>query len=73
MGLMNQMSLEVDELLMTIATVGTVSDLSDELHTAGWRSPTEVEVALRSLREGDLPRAAAILSGHPSAGSEACS
>ena len=65
MSYMNAMSLEVDELAQLAARWGGYPHtFGDELHEAGWRSPTEVGVALKALREGDLPRAAIILQGH---------
>ena len=64
MGYMNGMAVEVEELVETVVMNDGLGGLGDELHEAGWRSPTEVSVALRALREGDLPRAAIILQGH---------
>jgi hypothetical protein len=62
---MKNIAIEVDELLDILGDPRvSLAEVGDELHDAGWRSPTEVSVALKALREGDLPRAAIILQGH---------
>lgn len=63
MGRMNDMAIELDELLMTVVTAKDNAELDASIHEQGWRSPTEVRVALDALRSGDLPRAALILAG----------
>lgn len=76
MGYMKQMAIELDELLMSVAQAPDTEALAAELYAAGWRTPTEVQVAVGALREGDTKRAEFILAGadtNPVSTAEACS